>query len=45
MPGTDRDRADVHVTGKDMPAFLSGFWRSAAGEGGHAPSSRDEVGV
>jgi hypothetical protein len=33
----ERDRADAHVTEVDMPTFLAGVGRVAAGEGGHAP--------
>jgi hypothetical protein len=33
----DRYRADVHVSVIDVPAFLSVIFRSAAGEGVHAP--------
>jgi hypothetical protein len=33
----DRDRADLHIAVKNMPAFLGGIRRSAAGELGHAP--------
>jgi hypothetical protein len=35
----DRDRAGVHVTIVDVPAFLTGIGRSAAGEFGHSPSN------
>jgi hypothetical protein len=31
----DRDRAGVHVTIVDAPAFFGGIGRSAAGKGGH----------
>jgi hypothetical protein len=30
----------VHVAGIDTPAFLSGFWVSAAGESRHATLKR-----
>jgi len=33
----NRDRADAHVTVEDVPAFIAGVVRSAAGKGGHAP--------
>src|SRR5216683_651372 len=33
----DRDRARVHITVVDVPAFLMGISRSAAGEFGHTP--------
>jgi hypothetical protein len=35
--GADRDRAGVHVAAIDVPAFLSGVSRLAAGEGEHVP--------
>jgi len=31
----DRDRTDTNVTVIDVPAFVAGFGRTAAGEGGH----------
>jgi hypothetical protein len=34
--GAHRDRAGLHVPVIDVPAFLAGMGRSAAGEGGHA---------
>jgi hypothetical protein len=37
----DRDRADLNVAIVDVPAFLAGMGRSAAGEGGHALLKRD----
>jgi hypothetical protein len=33
--GTHRDRADAHVTEVNVPAFVEGVFRSAAGEGWH----------
>ena len=36
----DRNRADVHVAIVDVPAFLAGIGRSAAGQDGHAPLKR-----
>ncbi len=33
--GAERDRADAHVTVIDVPAFIRGIERAAAGEGGH----------
>jgi hypothetical protein len=36
----DRDRAGVHIPVVDVPAFLAGISRSAAGELGHAPLKR-----
>ena len=41
--GSDRDRPDVHVTIVDVPAFLAGIGRSAAGEFGHASRMRAEA--
>ena len=41
----DRDRAGVHVTIVDVPAFLTGIGRSAAGEFGHSPSNCGIEGV
>jgi hypothetical protein len=38
------DRADMHITEIDVPAFLAGVSRSAAGEFGHAPLKRDSAG-
>ena len=35
--GADRNRADLHVSVIDVPAFLASIFRSAAGKGGHAP--------
>ena len=35
--GSNCDRADVHVAVVDVPAFIAGVVRSAAGKGGHAP--------
>jgi hypothetical protein len=40
--GSDRDRADLLVAVIDVPAFLAGVGRSAAGEGGHAPLKRGQ---
>jgi hypothetical protein len=40
----DRDRADAHVTVVDVPAFLAGIGRSAAGEFGHAALKRESAG-
>src|SRR5713226_6892841 len=37
IAGADRDRAGVDIAVVDVPAFLAGFGRSAAGEGGHTP--------
>ena len=34
--GADRDLADAHVTVINVPAFLTGIGRAAAGEFGHA---------
>jgi hypothetical protein len=36
-PAADRNRSDVYVTVIDVPAFLAGIGRSAAGEGRHVP--------
>jgi hypothetical protein len=33
--GAERDRADAHVTVKDVPAFIGSFQIAAAGELGH----------
>jgi hypothetical protein len=33
--GADRDRADAHVTRKDVPTFVGSVHIAAAGEGGH----------
>src|ERR1700736_6068246 len=41
--GADRDRADVDIAIVDMPAFLAGIRRSAAGERGHAPLKRNLI--
>jgi len=38
VAGADRDRAGVDIAVVDMPAFLAGVSRSAAGEGGHVAS-------
>ncbi len=38
--GSDRDRADAHVTVIDVPAFVGSIERAAAGELGHALSKR-----
>jgi hypothetical protein len=38
--GADLDRAHMHVTKIDVPAFLGRIGRSAAGEFGHAPLKR-----
>jgi len=35
-----RDRPDANVTVVDVPAFLAGIGRSAAGESGHAALKR-----
>ena len=35
--GSNRDRADAHVAVEDVPAFIAGVVRSAAGKSGHAP--------
>jgi hypothetical protein len=35
----------VHVAVIDVPAFLAGVSRSAAGEGGHAPLKRVMIGL
>jgi hypothetical protein len=40
VAAADRDRADAHVTIVDVPAFLRGSGRSAAGEFGHAALKR-----
>jgi len=40
VAGTDRDRAGVHIPVIDVPAFLGGVSRSAAGELGHAALKR-----
>src|SRR6266478_1674709 len=37
IAGTDRDRPGVDIAVVDVPAFLAGFGRSAAGEFGHTP--------
>ncbi len=42
---SDRDRADAHVTVIDMPAFVAGVGRAAAGEVGHALLKRSEGGL
>ena len=34
---SEHDRAHAHVTVIDVPAFLGGIGRAAAGELGHAP--------
>jgi hypothetical protein len=44
IAAADRDRADAHVTIVDVPAFLAGVSRSAAGEFGHAPLKRESAG-
>jgi len=36
----DRDRAGVDIAVVNVPAFLAGVSRSAAGELGHAPLKR-----
>ena len=36
VPAAPRDRAGVNIAVVDVPAFLAGFGRSAAGEFGHA---------
>jgi hypothetical protein len=36
IASADRDRAGVHIPVVDVPAFLAGISRSAAGEFGHA---------
>jgi len=33
--GAERDRADAHVIVIDVPAFIRGIERAAAGESGH----------
>jgi hypothetical protein len=43
ITGADRDGARVHVTVVDVPAFLAGVSRSAAGELGHAALKRDRT--
>ena len=40
-----RDGADAHVAVVDPPGFLVGFGIAAAGELGHAPLKRGEVGI
>jgi hypothetical protein len=40
IAGADRDRAGVDIAVIDVPAFLAGFGRSAAGELGHAALKR-----
>src|SRR6266446_7117355 len=40
LAGAVRNRADPHVSVVDVPAFLAGVSRSAAGERGHAPWCR-----
>lgn len=35
VAGADRDGPDLHVTVKDVPAFLAGIGRASAGEFGH----------
>jgi hypothetical protein len=43
--GTDLDRSGVNVApNRCVPAFLGDVWRSAASEGGHAPSKRAPIG-
>ena len=37
IAGADRDRASVDIAVVDVPAFLGGISRSAAGELGHTP--------
>ena len=39
-----RDRSDANVTVIDVPAFLAGIGRAAAGESGHAALKRDFAG-
>jgi len=42
IAAADRDRAGVHIPIVDVPAFLAGVSRSAAGELGHSPDHRSE---
>ena len=44
MPGADRDRADAHVTKKDVPTLVRCFEIAATGKGGHGPLKRDRSG-
>jgi len=37
IAAADRDRADANIAVKDVPAFLAGIGRSAAGEGRACP--------
>jgi hypothetical protein len=41
--GSNRDRADVHITVVDPPAFLVGVGVAAAGKSGHAPLKRESL--
>jgi len=45
VAAADRDRTGEHVTIVDMPAFLTGIGRSAAGEFGHSSSNCGIEGV
>jgi hypothetical protein len=45
VAAADRDRTGEHVTIVDVPAFLTGIGRSAAGEGGHSSSNCGIEGV
>src|SRR5450631_1857293 len=45
VAAADRDRAGLHVTIVDVPAFLTGIGRSAAGEFGHSSSNCGIEGV
>jgi hypothetical protein len=45
VAAADRDRTGEHVTIVDVPAFLTGIGRSAAGEFGHSPSNCGIEGV
>jgi hypothetical protein len=39
VAAADRDRPNAHIPVIDVPAFLAGIGRSAAGEFGHPPSN------
>jgi hypothetical protein len=45
VAAADRDRTGEHVTIVDVPAFLTGIGRSAAGEFGHSSSNCGIEGV
>jgi hypothetical protein len=45
VAAADRDRTGEHVTIVDVPAFLTGIGRSAAGESGHPSSNCGIEGV